>query len=237
VSYKQEIEQKFADVKSQYSIRIVEIENEMKVLQFKQKDQLAQVDQLQEKWSSRLQHEVKVGKEEHNIELNNLKEQLKLQSKKEIDFIKGKHQREMEVLRLELTSALEQQQTRMISTHQLQIEAKNRETEDKLHKKLADQEELLTNQISSLTQDLRKTQDNLALSEQKIVELLAQLELAKNENTNMQALLKRKDTFVEDLESQLRQIKNDLEISQDLYQKQKEEMDNMSSKLSLLALR
>ena len=115
------------------------------------------------------------------------------------------------------------------------MEAKSRETEEKLHKKLTDQEEFLTGQISSLAQDLRKTQDNLALSEQKVVELLAQLELAKNEKINMQALLNRKDMRVEDIESQLRQIKNDLEISQDLYQKQKEEMDNMSSKLFLFS--
>lgn len=224
------MEEKLAEVKSEYADKVARIAQDLKVLQNHQGEQLKEVSQLQASWNTRLQQRLEDANQRHNQEINKVKEELQLQSEKDMSAMKDEHQRELDILKSELKLALKQQQSQMSSTHQLLLEERARESEELLQKQLAEQEGVLTNQISTLTAYLRKAQDNLALSEQKKIEILSQLEKEKKQSTDLQAHLQALKNSKEELEAQLHQLKNDIEISQDLYQKQKSEMDKMASK-------
>ncbi len=226
------MEERLAECNSQYSNQITSITKEMMALQEEQRDQLQQVEQLQEKWSVQLEQTMKGAKHDHEMDVCRVTELLKLQQEEEIDRIKDKHQRELGMVNSELEAALKNQQNQLSSTHQLQLEEKIREMQVKLCEQHAEQEDILSNQISTLTHDLRNAQDNLALSEKKIAELLVQLERSETERTDAQAVMKGNSSHVVELESQLRQLKNDLEISHDLYEKQRLEMDKMASEFA-----
>ena len=223
------MEEKIAEAKSQYSDKVATITLELKRLQNQQEEQLKEVSQLQAKWSTQLQQKSEDIDKRHEKEMAKLKEEFQLKSVKDMTIVKDQHQRELEILKSELESALRKQQSQMSSTHQIMMEKKARETEGLLQKQLAKQEELLTNQIAALTRDLRKAQDSLAVSEQRITELVSQSEKDAVQRSDLQAQLGAAGDNVGDLESQLRQLKNEFEILQDLYEKQKNEMDKMAS--------
>ena len=219
-------------IKSQFSEKVMDLKKQLMSLRSDQEEQLRQVSLLQAEWSIKLEQQLEETNLIHEKEMNKLQEKLHKQSGNEISSFEDKLQGELRVLRSNLEAKLKAEKVEMSLFHKISMEERLKEMEEVNQKHLVKHEEFLKDQLSSLMKDLRTTKDKLALSEQKMTDLLTHCKQSEAGSVKLQTQLMAARNKAEGLKSTLIYIQNELEASHDLYGQQSREIDKMASRFS-----
>ena len=227
------MEDRLEEANFHYSKKVADLKKQLKSLRSDQDHQLRQVSQLQTEWSTKLEQQLKETDFKHEKEMKMLQDQLHEKLEDKVCSLEAEHKGELEALRLNFEERLNYQKVEMSSTESL-MSKRMKDREEVVQEQFVKQEELLKDQISSLTKDLRATKDKLVLSEQKVIMLLSQFEQDKADSSSTR--LMEAGHEVEGLKVKLRQLQNEFDISQQLYADHSKEMDKMAGRFILHVL-
>ena len=171
--------------------------------------------------------QMKVLEAKHKTEAANNRE--------EISLLKASHKEEFESLEQQHQSVLQKLESGLHRTQNelLVMEREKWEQEQRtLQSKFSEKEEALNKVASKLSNELRTSSDKLALAEQKIKDLEADLEAGKRSSNNFEVRISGAQEEVDKLKEENCSLKSELAFARDQYQEQKREMLAVSSKLN-----
>ena len=231
------MKEKLASIESQYSAKVLSLTNEITRIRTDQTRQLKEVSKLHEELRRVSDLEIKDIKSKYDKEIEELREKLSKESMNEASSLNTKHLMVVERLKEEFAAQMEAQKLEMTKNHEGILATEKKMFEDRtksLQLELVQREENLKDQISTLSNDLRVSRDKLALSEQKVRDLLSQFEEGKAGSVELRTQLKYAEEEAEKLRVEVREVKTELDISKELYQQQSADMKVMACKSCIL---
>lgn len=229
VSYRKTVEERLVAEKTQHADMLSTLNAELGKLRKDQVKQLGELSDFRVELSKRSSKHVEEMEQMHQKNMKELLEKCQGEFSKEKTLLIEEHKREVAALKNELEEAVESCKLDLSRSHDKSIAAEKKlseERENALRQELAQKEK----QVSSLLADLRAARDKLALSEQKVAELLARCEDSRSSSSEIRSQLEESEGERERLQVTLRETKNELEISREHYKQQSSEMKAISGK-------
>lgn len=223
------VEDKLADMKSCHSHKVLLMTQQLEKLKKEQVQQLKEITELHEEVRKKYDNKVQVMEEKHQEVLDRLKEELGEASLATITSLKAQHRREIEGLKQDLETQVENEK---LKHHKTMLEAE--EKEKNMREKIVQNEDSLKQQISTLSTELRTSRDRLALSEQKVKELLSQFEQGQASSAGLETQLKDALQEAEKLKAALREVQIELDVSREHYKQQTAELKEMAGKCNVI---
>lgn len=220
VSYRMTVVEKMESIKAQYSDKVLLLTKELENLK---SNQLKEFSELRVEFSKNSSGQIEQLKQRHHKEIEGLKKKLEGEFSSEKASLKAQHQKEVAHLKEEFEQQIKSHEVSLTKSCNEKVATEKRlseERENTLRHQLIQKEEQLKHQVSTLSNDLRIARDKLALSEQKVSDLLSQHEEGQASSTEIGSQLKESEEELEKLKVVLRETKNELEISKEHYQQQ-----------------
>lgn len=230
-SYKKIVDERMVAIKSQHSQKVHSLTRQLEKLKSDQVQHLTELKEFRAEFCSNSKDQVREIEQRYKGELKELRERLEGQFSKDLSSFKAKHNKEVACLKKDFEKQMAGHELSMAQSCDEMLAAAQRSSEERensLRHEYAQREEELKRQTSTLSGDLRVARDKLALSEQKVVHILSQLDINQASSAETKAKLEESEGEMERLNSVLREMKNKLAISNESYQQQSEEMKGLS---------
>ncbi len=204
-----------------------------------QTKQLKQIGDLRTKMLKQASEEMKVLRLQHEEELAKVRQDGQLLTQtlnNEISSLKSQHAAEIDSLTKKFQSQLDAQSKSLTSAQKDLISHERQAYEEKerhLNATCIEKEELLKQQISNLSKELRTSNDKLALAEQRIRDMEAHFEESRAGSGTLKALLEKSEADIECLRGTVNSLQTDLDIAREKYNQQTVELQTTSGDLSL----
>ncbi len=204
-----------------------------------QTKQLKQIGDLRTKMLKQASEEMKVLRLQHEEELAKVRQDGQLLTQtlnNEISSLKSQHAAEIDSLTKKFQSQLDAQSKSLTSAQKDLISHERQAYEEKerhLNATCIEKEELLKQQISNLSKELRTSNDKLALAEQRIRDVEAHFKESRAGSGTLKALLEKSEADIECLRGTVNSLQTDLDIAREKYNQQTVELQTTSGDLSL----
>ena len=235
------MEDQLSALKSQHTTKVQSLVTELEKFQSEQEKQLKQVNDLRSRLSKKAAEDIKALKFTHEEEIGKVRldceQQIQL-LKNDISVLKSEHVKEIDLMTKRFQSELEAQSKSLTSAQRDLLSQERQAWEEKEKQMTADfleKEEQLKQQISSLSKELRASNDKLALAEQRIRDLEVRCDENQAGSGTLRAMLEKSEADIECLRGSVSNLQTDLDIAKEKYRQQTAELQAMSGEYPLSA--
>lgn len=220
------MEKKLATLKSEHTIKVQSLVNELEEVRSEQTKLLNQISELHESYSSKSSQQLK---------------SLKLQQEEELTLLKDRFEQQIQQLQKDIASskiAHTEEIHSLNNQFQLEVEAQKflmskgkklwEEKEESLKEMHSKKEEVLKQQISILSDDLKGSSNNLTLSEQRVRDLEAFCEENVAGCGSLKTLLEKSKAEAEHLRATVSTLQTELDIFNEKNKQQAEELQKIT---------